>query len=347
MSDTTILPFNFHCGICCEKLFDHNALFTSCGHFFCLPSQNSSSNCTRLVPDDGAKTGHCEQCGQLCAATDIKEKAQNHNQKVQEFLFADCITNLQNVAKIAEFRMKHERILTVNVVTLRKRLRQLEAENKQLKVDKEKFETQLRDFQRLQAQVVQLEKEKQRYSTQMYERQKRKFSTDVRSKLQPLSESKFRYPRHRPSSPAISAMTSLRRNITSPLSTKLRKRRPSQASSTLQKRSLVQQTLSNSAPRSRLPEHAMDPRRFQSSRFNARRRDNYVFGTESHTTHLSLGTMPSGRFSTRRQTQSNTWQERVSVLPRPTLTPDLMRRLPRRENDESGVNAVTSKLSRR
>ena len=325
MNDPTILPFNFHCGICCEKLSDHNALFTSCGHFFCLPSQNSSSNCTKLVPSNGANAGHCEQCGQLCATADVKDKAKNHDQKVQEFLFADFITNLQNMAKIAEFRMKHQLIFTKNVATLRKRLRQLESENQQLKIDNEQFQTQRRDYQRLQVRVVQLEREKRQYSTQLYERQKKNISTEVRSKSQLLTQSKFRYPPHRPSSPAISAMNSLRKNIPSQLSTALRKRRPSQPSSTTQRRSLVQQTLSNSASRSRLTEHTIDPRRFQSSRVNARRRDSYGLGTGSYTTNFSLGTMPSGTVSTRRQIQSSTWQERVSVLPRPTATPDLMR----------------------
>lgn len=137
MTNPTILSFNFHCGICCEQLFDHNALFTICGHFFCLPSQNSTNNCTNLVPGSDTKGGHCEQCGQVCDAVEIKEKARNHNQKVQQFLFADCTTNLHEIAKTTEFRLKHERMLTENVATLRKRLSQLEAENKQLQVDNE------------------------------------------------------------------------------------------------------------------------------------------------------------------------------------------------------------------
>lgn len=267
--------------------------------------------------------------------------------------------------------MKHERILTENVATLRKRTRQLEAETRQLQAENERLQKQLQENRRLQAEVRQLKKENLRYSTQLQEQQRRNLRTDVGSALPPYTESTSRYARHRPSSPAPSAthaahiedvsdryygrnpqpgVTSLRRNMQPQLSiatSAQRTQRPPQALNTTQRRSFAQQSLRNTVPKTRPTEQAIDPRRFQSSRVNARRRDSNGFGTGAYATNLLRGTMLSGGHSTRRQTQPNKWQERVSVLPRPSATPDLMRRAPRRENDGSGVNPVTPRKSRR
>lgn len=263
--------------------------------------------------------------------------------------------------------MKHERILTENVATLRKRSRQLELENQNLRADREQLQEQIRENRRLEAEVRKLKKENERYST-LLDQYKRNMSTHIGSELPPITESTCRYPRHKPSSPAPSTVhaahtddlsdrghgrnpppgaTSTRRSKQPQLSVAMSRQRPLQASSTIHRRALVHQAFSNTVPKTRHTEQATDPRRFQSSRVNARRRDNYGFGSGAYATSVLRGTMPSDRYSNRRQTQSNTWQDRVSVLPRPSATPDLMRRLPRRDNDGGPVNPVISRLSRR
>lgn len=118
----------------------------------------------------------------------------------------------------------------------------------------------LREKQRLQAQVRQLKKENYQYSIQLHEQKRKSISTDVGSALYPLTESTSKYTGQRPSR-ALSTrrsghredmngryhgrnlrlgMTSFEKNIRRELST-----------------TLAKQILRNTAPRSRLTEHAI------------------------------------------------------------------------------------------
>lgn len=100
-----------------------------------------------------------------------------------------------------------------------------------------------------------------------------------------------------------------------------------------ERRALAHRAFSNTVPKTMQVEKAIDPRRFQSSRVDVKQRDSYGFLSGAHTKSLLRGTMPSYRYSNRRQSQSNTCQELISFLPRPSPIPDVVKRFLRRDND--------------
>ncbi len=89
----------FNCGICAARLSDADALFTSCGHFFC---GRPGKRCTGLVV--GAPAGKCELCGQECNAGTLENQAAAYDERVKSFVFASLPDELKKLGEIIEVR---------------------------------------------------------------------------------------------------------------------------------------------------------------------------------------------------------------------------------------------------
>lgn len=94
-------PLEFRCGACAKPLTDENALFTSCGHFFCAPCKTieNSNCCTSLSLEN---RGHCEQCGTFCNAGILRNKAAGYDDRVKSFVFGNAALDLRRLAEIFE-----------------------------------------------------------------------------------------------------------------------------------------------------------------------------------------------------------------------------------------------------
>lgn len=90
----------FNCGVCTEPLLDANALFTSCGHFFCF---SPGKRCTSLIV--GTPAGKCEQCGQDCDAGTLENKASRYDRQLQTTVFASLPQELQKISNIIAVSM--------------------------------------------------------------------------------------------------------------------------------------------------------------------------------------------------------------------------------------------------
>lgn len=95
MENNAETALKFCCGVCACSLTDATALFTSCGHFFCL-----GKRCTSL--STGTQAGKCEQCGQKCDAGTLENKAVRYDNQVKEFVFASVEAELKKIAEIVK-----------------------------------------------------------------------------------------------------------------------------------------------------------------------------------------------------------------------------------------------------
>mmetsp|Transcript_12576 Transcript_12576/g.38448 ORF Transcript_12576/g.38448 Transcript_12576/m.38448 type:complete len:114 (-) Transcript_12576:2666-3007(-) len=90
MSGPTKLKF--HCNVCACELVDSEAIFTSCGHFFC-------SRCTKIQPGRG---GVCEVCSSEADSGSLAGRGLSYNEHVKLFVFGDPSDEIKKLAEMVK-----------------------------------------------------------------------------------------------------------------------------------------------------------------------------------------------------------------------------------------------------
>mmetsp|Transcript_1867 Transcript_1867/g.6996 ORF Transcript_1867/g.6996 Transcript_1867/m.6996 type:complete len:99 (+) Transcript_1867:459-755(+) len=89
---TSPVRLNFQCNICASEIVDGDALFTSCGHFFC-------SRCSKIQP---GSVGVCEVCGSEADSGSLTGRGLSYNDHVRTFVFGDPVEEIRKAAEMVK-----------------------------------------------------------------------------------------------------------------------------------------------------------------------------------------------------------------------------------------------------